>query len=710
MYIRDKLEQTFNHMWEVALERQEQLKTTKMCSEHSKSMAGPGHQQIVVEIPSRRESIPDEPPRKTKLKDQMQGSSEGKEEPRVVSDIQPTISANRRAVRSSSPRMRTRRSTATYEKPPGDAEFSSFALKPQVIGWTTENPDWKARWQKSLTYPATGRHRTTVDADDIPRLNEDECLNDNIINFYLKWLKVNLERARPEILQKVHVFESYFFERLKTSKYQGVRSWTSKIDLLSYDYIVVPVNEHFHWYLAIICNVAKALPGSKQATNEHETINNGKAEHDDSSKISVVEERVKAISIDDNSENVPSTTKNNVEDAYKVESTPPPEDKSKSKKKSTGPSSQKFDPKSPRIVTLDSLGGARSPACKILREYLAEEALDKKGVRLEAPVPGMTAKGIPIQNNGSDCGLYILAFIEKFLGDPDTVARQLLQKESLDWSVDASTMRDDIRTMLFKLQEEQQEREASELAEKKAKRRRSKSIANAGTQSSPGPMEHPSASQEADRIAASKAFASSPSGGRSGADAVDKADEDATSSVIVQIRNEGARDGSNLDDTDKARFLSPLPNSDGEGHHSGEQYKVENTFRMAPNTPETNNDPQCSASAKTSARVRSSPPSLVQEILSSDSEPEANGEQKTVHNADLVKRKEQQLHPSIESDHEKSDGPSVQNGKEKKQDEEKTPPRSGRSFFGRWFGSQEATCDRATENKKRASYDGIDKS
>ena len=642
----------------------------------------------------------------------MQGASEDKEESRVVSDIQPTVSATRRAVRLSSPRMRTRRSTAAYEEIPDDAESSSFASRTQIIGWTIENPDWKARWQKSLTYPATGRHRTTVDADDIPRLNEDEFLNDNIINFYLKWLKVNLERARPEVLQKVHIFESYFFERLKTSKYQGVRSWTSKIDLLSYDYIVVPVNEHFHWYLAIICNVAKALPGGKQTTNEDEIINNGKAEHDDSSKISVVEERVKAISIDDNSENAPSTTKNNAEDAYKVESTPPPENKSKSKKKSAGPASQKFDPKSPRIVTLDSLGGARSPACKILREYLAEEALDKKGVGLEASVPGMTAKGIPIQNNGSDCGLYILAFIEKFLGDPDTVARQLLQKEPLDWSVDASTMRNDIRTMLFKLQEEQQEREASELAEKKAKRRRGKSVANGGAQSSPGPMEFPSASQEADRITALKAFASSPSGGRSGADAVDRADEDVTSSVIVRSRDERARDGSNLDDTDKPRFLSPLPNSDGEGHHSGEQPKVEQYGRMAPNTPEGNNKPQCSASAKTSAGLRSSPESLVQEILSSDSEPEANGKKKrrTVQNVDLVEREEQQLHPSIESDHEKSDEHSVQDGKEKMQDEEKTPPRSGRSFFGRWFGSQEATSNTARENKKRASYDGIDRS
>lgn len=40
----------------------------------------------------------------------------------------------------------------------------------------------------------------------------------------------------------------------KQAGYQSVRKWTSKFDLFQKKYIIVPINEHLHWYLAIICN------------------------------------------------------------------------------------------------------------------------------------------------------------------------------------------------------------------------------------------------------------------------------------------------------------------------------------------------------------------------------------------------------------------------------------------------------------------------
>jgi Ulp1 family protease len=39
--------------------------------------------------------------------------------------------------------------------------------------------------------------------------------------------------------------------------YEAIQRWTSKIDILSFDYIIVPINEDTHWYLAIICNASK---------------------------------------------------------------------------------------------------------------------------------------------------------------------------------------------------------------------------------------------------------------------------------------------------------------------------------------------------------------------------------------------------------------------------------------------------------------------
>ena len=55
--------------------------------------------------------------------------------------------------------------------------------------WTVLHPDWRRQWQMSLLYPATGKNRARVDDEDIPRLDEGEYLNDNLISFYIRYLQ-----------------------------------------------------------------------------------------------------------------------------------------------------------------------------------------------------------------------------------------------------------------------------------------------------------------------------------------------------------------------------------------------------------------------------------------------------------------------------------------------------------------------------------------
>ncbi|PHH87802.1 hypothetical protein CDD83_8388 [Cordyceps sp. RAO-2017] len=270
-------------------------------------------------------------------------------------------------------------------------------------GWTSQNPEWRNQWQRSLVFPATGKNRTTVDADDIPRLDEGQFLNDNIINFYLRYLQCQLEKERPELLEKVYIFSTFFLEKLRLPRgkinYDGVKAWTAKFDLFSYDYIIVPVNEHLHWYLAIICNVPSTLHGISKQTS------------------------------------------------------------------SAG--AQKLHPKQPKILTLDSLGQGRPLTCKNLKDYLAEEAKNKKGADLAMIPNGMTARDIPKQNNHCDCGAFVLGYVEEFLKDPNGVARKLLRKENVEWNIQPSTLRDKVRSLLFKLQGEQQSRLESEKEEKR---------------------------------------------------------------------------------------------------------------------------------------------------------------------------------------------------------------------------------------------------
>ncbi|PFH61316.1 hypothetical protein XA68_17671 [Ophiocordyceps unilateralis] len=362
--------------------------------------------------------------RSKKLIEKMRSDAPRKnEEKRVV------VQGGEPEVRPTSTITRLRQTRSSLPTVPGGS--------PTLDRWTSQNAAWRERWKRSLVYPATGKNRTTVDVDDIPRLDEGEFLNDNLISFYLRFLEMKLETERPELRKKVYIFSTFFFEKLRSTRgkinYEGVKAWTAKFDLFSYDYIIVPVNEHAHWYLAIICNVPNAL--------------NGIPAGNDIEMIDVSQDRQQPVV----SSGTSTCTRT-------VAGTPPDATDGAVQKSSLG---------QPKIVTLDSLGSQHSSTIKALKEYLAEEARDKKKVDLAILPNGMKAKDVPTQNNFCDCGLFVLGYVEEFLKDPDGNARRLLEKELLGWDMQPSRLRKRMRELLFDLQKEQQARLVQETKSRK---------------------------------------------------------------------------------------------------------------------------------------------------------------------------------------------------------------------------------------------------
>lgn len=95
---------------------------------------------------------------------------------------------------------------------------------------------------------------------DVACLDEGTYLNDVIIDFYLKYICENI--MSQEQRNKTYIFNSYFYKRLtqKTSNksdpavtHAQVKKWTRGVDIFEKDFIIIPINEHCHWYLAIIC-------------------------------------------------------------------------------------------------------------------------------------------------------------------------------------------------------------------------------------------------------------------------------------------------------------------------------------------------------------------------------------------------------------------------------------------------------------------------
>ncbi|PFH53908.1 hypothetical protein AMATHDRAFT_44951 [Amanita thiersii Skay4041] len=110
-----------------------------------------------------------------------------------------------------------------------------------------------------LVYPQGVPGAINITNADVKRLEPGEFLNDTVIEFGLKfprlWLK-ELEASNPSLADQVHVFSSFFYKKLNKRNfeegYESVKKWTSKINIFEKKCIIVPINEHLHWYLAII--------------------------------------------------------------------------------------------------------------------------------------------------------------------------------------------------------------------------------------------------------------------------------------------------------------------------------------------------------------------------------------------------------------------------------------------------------------------------
>ncbi|KAF2646849.1 hypothetical protein P280DRAFT_20148 [Massarina eburnea CBS 473.64] len=417
-------------------------------------------------------------------------------------------SSSLRAVTRTARITRTRPNYVEVQEAPEKLRFSEeFGLGPP--------------WKRQLTY-GSGRRRAVVDFSDLPMLDEEQCLNDSLIEFYMIYLsdRLKLDTSR------VYFFNTHFFTTLTRRapgqkgpiNYSGVARWTAKEDLFNYDYIVVPINQEYHWYLAIICNVRniarkpalddleetsapqpKALNESDSAqpvdsnegysTDTSRPINAVPAENatpakhedemlfDEASLLDVVDldatrpkssQTARAGSLLSNDSTAVESAK--LEQLSLADSTytgilPKSSSSpliSKKFKRKSALTAKKWDPEEPCIIILDSLGGvAKSGAVRALKDYIHEEGREKRSMHVDIKPNAFYAKGchVPMQDNFSDCGVYLLGYTQKFFEDPDGFKDRLLKQEMQaeeDWpDMSIPEMRTSMRDILKKLYAEQ---------------------------------------------------------------------------------------------------------------------------------------------------------------------------------------------------------------------------------------------------------------
>uniref|UniRef100_A0A8B9BTJ0 SUMO specific peptidase 7 n=1 Tax=Anser brachyrhynchus TaxID=132585 RepID=A0A8B9BTJ0_9AVES len=273
-----------------------------------------------------------------------------------------------------------------------------------------------------------------VTREDLECLEYGEFLNDVIIDFYLKYLL--LEKAPKHLAERTHIFSSFFYKCLtRTEKnsegdpkvsaaqrrHKRVRTWTRHINIFNKDYIFVPVNEESHWYIAVIC-----FPWLEEAVYEE-------CPHQNSLQLS------------------PLQSEKESENTVTASVLAFPEEEMDANRNLTDLFVVVYRP---CILIFDSLkAGSVQTTVQVLREYLEVEWEAKRKTRREFSKSTMIdfCPRVPKQDNSSDCGVYLLQYVESFFQNPIVNFEQPVHLEKWFPRQLIRSKREEIRDLILQL-------------------------------------------------------------------------------------------------------------------------------------------------------------------------------------------------------------------------------------------------------------------
>uniref|UniRef100_A0A1I8HH75 ULP_PROTEASE domain-containing protein n=2 Tax=Macrostomum lignano TaxID=282301 RepID=A0A1I8HH75_9PLAT len=283
-----------------------------------------------------------------------------------------------------------------------------------------------------FTYrPREAADGITVTDEDAACLRPGEYFNDVIVDFYLKYMQHCL--LTPEQRSRTHVFNCFFYKRLTrrvepgfmtgqplaVRRHASVAKWTRRVDLFDKDFILVPINESCHWFLAVIC--FPELVGTV----------------DYSTMLSPRLGRRRNQNVDDRAAAQEAAAE------------------------LVGTRAEDGTLRLPCILVFDSLSGtaARTPNVTALRDYLQVEwdmkraardgkrQFNKDSIRGYSPV-------VPQQPNAVDCGPYMLHYAEMLFRKPiQQFTMHYFENQMRDWfqHEEIDNKRSEIKRLLVQL-------------------------------------------------------------------------------------------------------------------------------------------------------------------------------------------------------------------------------------------------------------------
>lgn len=231
-----------------------------------------------------------------------------------------------------------------------------------------------------------------------------------------------------------------------------MKTWTRHVDIFKKDFLFVPVNQEAHWYLVVIC-----FPGLEEPKTETWSGPDSEKSQRGTGDLQEEEAAQGSKSPSDITETPPTLNRLDSVDT----------EKEKAQEKDPQPdrvdcTEQTFQKKTvmkrPCILIMDSLKlSLHERVFKLLREYLQSEWEVRRGSSRDFSSDQTQSSHciVPLQDNSSDCGLYLLQYVESFLKDPVVHFDLPLQLQRWFPRHQVRRKRDEIRDLVLRLYREQ---------------------------------------------------------------------------------------------------------------------------------------------------------------------------------------------------------------------------------------------------------------
>uniref|UniRef100_F7A2J2 Sentrin-specific protease 6-like n=1 Tax=Ciona intestinalis TaxID=7719 RepID=F7A2J2_CIOIN len=340
------------------------------------------------------------------------------------------------------------------------------------------------RIERAIYPPPPEKGGITITNEDEFCLNSGEFLNDVIIDFYLKYIMREL--LSEEDRGRSHAFSCFFYKQLtqipsvrnkpqvedkvltpSQKRHRKVQKWTRSVDIFEKDFIFFPINEASHWYLAVICfprqqehslnlNILyKEITYAIDSTLE--TDQNNQTDKNEPTPSNHCEPEQPVANSNPSTEKTVAET--NSEDMFAETDSDCNDNGDQyncvSEQQVHG---HRQEYRAPCILIFDSLRGpSRSKVAAHLRDYLNVEWSTRKEAELGPRVFNkntikMCTPHVPQQDNYSDCGIFLLQYVEQIFKNPIKNFNVPI-KNLVEWfdPTDCQKKREEIRTVIREL-------------------------------------------------------------------------------------------------------------------------------------------------------------------------------------------------------------------------------------------------------------------